>query len=95
MKRGCGVGMDLSGSHILVIGGAGFIGSHIVEELTREDVGEVIVYDNFTQGTMSNLEEALTDQRVKVFEPGVDILHMDILNEGMKGVDFVFHFAAL
>ncbi len=89
------MGLDISGSHILVIGGAGFIGSHVVEELTKEDVGEVIVYDNFTRGTMANLEEALADQRVKVFEPGGDILQVDILDEAMKGVDYVFHLAAL
>ncbi len=87
--------MELKGAKILVIGGAGFIGSHVVEELTREDVGEIIVYDNFTRGAMANLEEALKDQRTKVFELGGDILHGDILNEAMKGVDYVFHLAAL
>lgn len=89
------MGMNISGSRILVIGGAGFIGSHVVEELTKEDVEEIIVYDNFTRGTKANLEEALTDQRVQVFELGGDILHVDILDEAMKGVDYVFHLAAL
>jgi len=87
--------MELKGTKILVIGGAGFIGSHVVEELRKEDAGEIIVYDNFTRGSMANLEEALTDQRVRVFELGGDILHTDILNEAMKGVDYVFHLAAL
>jgi len=80
--------MELKGANVLVIGGAGFIGSHVVEELTREDVREIVVYDNFTRGTMDNLEEALTDQRVKVYELGGDILHLDILEEAMKGVDY-------
>ena len=39
--------MDIRGRIILVIGGAGFIGSHVVEELLKEDIKEAIVYDNF------------------------------------------------
>lgn len=87
--------MELNGAKILVLGGAGFIGSHVVEELTKENVREIVVYDNFTRGSMANLKETLTDQRVKVYELGGDILHEDILNEAMKGVDYVFHLAAL
>jgi UDP-glucose 4-epimerase len=41
--------MDIRGSKGLVIGGAGLIGSHVVEELLKEDVRKVIVYDNFLQ----------------------------------------------
>ena len=87
--------MDLKGKKILVIGGAGFIGSHIVDLLTEEDVAEIVVYDNFSRGSMDNLEYALKDPRVKVFELGGDILHTDILNEAMKDKDYVFHLAAL
>ena len=87
--------MDLRGKRVLVIGGAGFIGSHVVEELLREDVAELIIYDNFTRGSHDNLAEALKDPRAKVYEFGGDILHSDILNRAMKGVDGVFHLAAL
>lgn len=87
--------MDIRGKRMLVIGGAGFIGSHVVEELLREDVGQVIVYDNFTRGTHENLAEALRDPRVKIYELGGDVLHADILSTAMQGVDCVFHLAAL
>jgi UDP-glucose 4-epimerase len=57
-------------SKILVIGGTGFIGSHVVDELTKEDVKEIVVYDNFCRGTIDNLRNALRDPRVKVYEVG-------------------------
>ncbi|PIV53732.1 MAG: NAD-dependent dehydratase, partial [Elusimicrobia bacterium CG02_land_8_20_14_3_00_37_13] len=53
--------MDISNSRVLVIGGAGLIGSHIVELLTKENVKEIIVYDNFCRGTKENLEKTLQD----------------------------------
>lgn len=86
---------DIKGSKILVIGGAGFIGSHVVDELIKEDVEEIAIYDNFSRGSYDNLRQALKDPRVKVFELGGDILHTDILNEAVKGKDYVFHLAAL
>jgi UDP-glucose 4-epimerase len=87
--------MDLRGSRIFVIGGAGLIGSHVVEELLKEDIKEVIVYDNFCRGTHENLQEALKDQRCRIFEIGGDILQTDILDAAMKEVDGVIHLAAL
>src|ERR1039458_5061175 len=87
--------MELEGSRILVIGGAGLIGSHVVEELLKEDVREVVVYDNFCRGTLENLEEALKDRRCRVFEIGGDILQTDILDAAMKDMDGVVHLAAL
>jgi UDP-glucose 4-epimerase len=87
--------MDLAGKKVLVIGGAGFIGSHVVDELLETDVGEVIVYDNFFRGRRDNLREALKDERVSIFPHGGDILHSDILSKAMEGVDGVVHLAAL
>ena len=87
--------MEIKGKSILVIGGAGLIGSHVVEELIKEDIREVIVYDNFCRGTHENLEGALKDPRCRIFEIGGDILQTDILNAAMQGVDGVIHLAAL
>jgi UDP-glucose 4-epimerase len=86
---------DIRGKNILVIGGAGFIGSHVVDELLREDVNQVIVYDNFARGARGNLDEALTDPRVRIFEVGGDILHSDVLASAVREADHVIHLAAL
>lgn len=86
---------EIKDSRILVIGGAGFIGSHVVDELTGEDVKEIVIYDNFCRGTIDNLRSALRDPRVKVYEVGGDISQTDILDSAMKGVDYVIHLAAL
>jgi UDP-glucose 4-epimerase len=87
--------MDLNGKRFLVIGGAGFIGSHVVDQLLQHDVGSVAVYDNFSRGRHDNLDQALRDPRCRVFELGGDILQTDILDAAMHGVDGVFHLAAL
>jgi UDP-glucose 4-epimerase len=87
--------MDIRGKNIMVIGGAGFIGSHVVDELLKDDVKSIIVYDNFCRGTMENLELALKDSRVRVFEIGGDIMQTDILNKAVKESDAVIHLAAL
>lgn len=87
--------MELKDKKLLVIGGAGLIGSHAVDELLKEDVAEIRIYDNFTRGSHENLAEALKDPRVNVFKLGGELMHRDLLNEAMKGVDGVFHFAAL
>jgi UDP-glucose 4-epimerase len=87
--------MDMRGKRLVVIGGAGLIGSHAVDQLVREDVREIVIYDNFVRGTPENIAGALKDPRVKVFEAGGDIGQTDILDAAIKGADGVFHFAAL
>jgi UDP-glucose 4-epimerase len=87
--------MDLKGRKLVCIGGAGLIGSHTVDRLLGEDVGEIIVYDNMVRGRSENLAEALKDPRVRVYDIGGDILQTDILASALKGADGVFHFAAL
>lgn len=87
--------MDIKGKKIVVIGGAGLIGSHTVDRLIQDDVKEVVVYDNFVRGSAANLENALKDPRVKIFDVGGDILQTDILEAALEGADGVFHLAAL
>ena len=70
--------MDIKGTKLVVIGGAGLIGSHTVDALTKEDVREIVIYDNFVRGTRENLAGALRDPRVRVFEAGGDITQIDI-----------------
>ena len=80
---------------MVVVGGAGLIGSHTVDALINEDISEIIVYDNFTRGRIENLNNALKDPRVKIFDIGGDILQTDFLAKAFEGADGVFHFAAL
>lgn len=87
--------MDIKGKRLLLIGGSGLIGSHTADELLKEDIKELVIYDNFCRGSEENLENALNDKRCRIFQAGGDILQTDILNDAMKGMDGVFHFAAL
>jgi UDP-glucose 4-epimerase len=87
--------MELDGKQILVIGGAGFIGSHVVEELLKTDVASVTVYDNLTRGKVSNLIESLSDPRCRVFADGGDVRDTDVLRKAMDGIDGVVHLAAM
>jgi UDP-glucose 4-epimerase len=87
--------LDIRGKKLIVIGGAGLIGSHTVDRLLGEDVEQIVVYDNFVRGTHENLARALKDPRVTIFEAGGDVTQTDILRAALKGVDGVFHLAAL
>ena len=81
--------MKINNSKILVIGGAGFIGSHVVSELLKTKVKEVVVYDNFTRGKKSNLAENLKDSCCTIYPNGGDVRDVD----AMKGKDGVVHLA--
>ena len=87
--------MNLQNSKCLVIGGAGFIGSYVVAELLKHDVAEVVVYDNYARGKKEYLTDSLKDLRCSIFPIGGDIREIDILNEAMKGKDYVFCLAAM
>jgi UDP-glucose 4-epimerase len=87
--------VELSGKRFVVVGGAGLIGSHVTEALLREDVGAVVVYDNFVRGRHENLAAALADPRCSIYEHGGDIGQTDVLRAALEGADGVFHLAAL
>jgi len=74
----------------LVTGGAGFIGSNLVEELIKR--GEKVrVIDNFSTGRQENIEEFVP--KIELVEG--DIRNLDMVREAVKGIDFVLHEAAL
>ena len=87
--------MNLAESKLVLIGGAGLIGSHTLDQLLSEPVREIVIYDNFVRGRMENIADALQDPRVRVFDIGGDITQTDILDAALEGADGVFHFAAL
>ena len=87
--------MKIKDKKLLVIGGAGLIGSHVVDQLVKTEASEIRIYDNFVRGSLENLSEALKDPRVKIFEAGGDICQVDILDRAVKGMDGVFCLAAL
>ena len=87
--------MQLENSKVLVIGGAGFIGSFVVRELLKHPVKEIVIYDNFARGKMENIKDSLLDKRCHIFENGGDIRDIDLLDSAMKGVDYVFHLSAM
>jgi UDP-glucose 4-epimerase len=85
--------VDLSDSRILVLGGAGFIGSHIVDQLLAEPVREIVVLDNLVRGSRNNLTVAASDPRVTLVEGSIE--DRDLLDRLMAGTDHVFLLAAL
>ena len=84
---------DLADSTVLVTGGAGFVGSHVVEQLLDRSVRQVVVLDDFVRGTRANLADASEDDRLRIVEGS--ITDRDCLGSLMQGCDYVFHLAAL
>ncbi|MEM9256546.1 MAG: NAD-dependent epimerase/dehydratase family protein [Pseudomonadota bacterium] len=77
--------------HILVTGGAGFIGSNLVDRLLSAGY-EVTVFDNFSTGRREFLASAEKQNKFHLVE--ADLLDQEALTAAMKGCDFVFHLAA-
>lgn len=85
--------IDLTGARILITGGAGFVGSFVIDQLLEESIAEIIIIDNLCRGSLRNINTALKDPRVKFIEN--DILNQEMLDEQFKGIDYCFHLAAL
>jgi UDP-glucose 4-epimerase len=85
--------MSLKGAKILVIGGAGFVGSHIVDQLIQENPAEIRVFDNLVRGKMSNLAQAMPSGKVRLIN--ASITDLGALRQAVQGCDYVFHLAAL
>ncbi len=79
-------------SKVIVTGGAGFIGSHIAQELAGRDY-QVIIIDNLSTGRLSNIESVLGMKNI-VFVRG-SIVNLPLLRKLFSGVDYVFHQAAV
>ena len=77
---------------VIVTGGAGFIGSHLAEELARRGY-HVILLDNLSTGRMENIQEFLKENNVD-FVRGT-ITDLSLVQEVFKGVEYVFHQAAI
>lgn len=86
---------DLKNATILVTGGAGTIGSHVVDAAIAEGVRKVIVYDNFSEGSERNLREALAQESAEISVVRGDVRSREDLDEAMQGVDYVFHQASV
>jgi UDP-glucose 4-epimerase len=83
----------MEGTKCLVTGGAGFVGSTIVDQLLDAGAAEVRVLDNFVRGNIGNLSQAVEAGRVKVTEG--DICDRGVVDNLVRGTDYVFHQAAL
>jgi UDP-glucose 4-epimerase len=83
----------LDKTRILITGGAGFVGSFIVEQLLEEPVEEIVVIDNFVRGSEQNIADALASGRVTLVRG--DIRDRSLLDQRMEDMDYCFHLAAL
>lgn len=84
---------DLSQSSFLITGGAGFIGSNIVEYLLKYGAKKVRVLDNFSTGSHANIEEFRSNPAFELLKG--DIRDLDTCRRMLKGIDYVSHQAAL
>ena len=83
----------LEGADVLVTGGAGTIGSQIVDQLLDAGVAHVDVLDNLVRGRLANLDDALASGRVTLVEG--DLRDRDLVHDVTRGKDLVYHEAAI
>lgn len=85
--------MEIKDKRILVTGGVGNIGSHIVDQLVKEKAKEIVVIDDFSRCIKENLEWAFKNGNVNLVK--CDIRDFSSVNKFMKDIDYVFHQAAI
>jgi UDP-glucose 4-epimerase len=85
--------IGFKGARALVTGGAGFVGSHIVEQLIDAGAARVVVIDDFTRGRRENLASLTGHPALRIVEG--DICDASLVDDASAGIDFVFHQAAL
>ena len=78
---------------VLVTGGAGFVGSFVVDQLLDLGVAEVVIIDNFVRGSRDNIAPAMKSGRVRLVQG--DIRDRDLLDRCFVDMDYCFHLAAL
>jgi UDP-glucose 4-epimerase len=83
----------LEGADVLVTGGAGTIGSQIVDQLLDAGAAHVDVLDNLVRGRLANLDDALASGRVTLVEG--DLRDRDLVHDVTRGKDLVYHEAAI
>ena len=83
---------DLINSRVLITGGAGFVGSYVIEKLLKEKVKEIIIIDNLFRGTKKNIQSSLDSGKVKLFEG--DIRDLNLVKKLMANIDYCYHLAA-
>jgi UDP-glucose 4-epimerase len=85
--------LDFNGANVLVTGGAGFIGSHIVDQILAAGAAHVTVIDDFVRGRRENLAGANATGKLEIIEG--DIRDAGLVDSLTAGTDLVFHQAAL
>jgi len=81
------------GSKILVTGGAGFIGSHVVEQLLQYHPERIVIIDNLIRGSLENMKNFINDPRVSFMNANIN--EYSLLEEIISDTDYIFHMAAL
>jgi nucleoside-diphosphate-sugar epimerase len=84
--------MPLGAQKIVVTGGAGFIGSHLVDRLLKDEHSDVVVFDNLSRGSLANLRQHADHPSLQFIEG--DVADAEAVRAAIRGARYVFHLAA-